>query len=64
MVWVTPGAGHLDVFLRLCEEGRVRAGLVGDAYVAAVALDQGCEVVTLDTDFARFPGLRWRHPSV
>jgi len=29
---------------------------------AALAIEHGCELVTADGDFARFPGLRWRHP--
>jgi uncharacterized protein len=27
-----------------------------------VAIEHGCEWVTNDADFARFPGLRWRPP--
>lgn len=33
-----------------------------DAYLAAIAIENGLEWVTTDRDFARFPGLRWRHP--
>ena len=29
---------------------------------AALAIESGCEFVTTDRDYARFPGLRWRHP--
>lgn len=25
-------------------------------------LESGCEWVTTDRDYTRFPGLRWRHP--
>ena len=32
------------------------------AWLAALAIESGCEFVTTDRDFARFPGLRWRHP--
>jgi predicted nucleic acid-binding protein len=28
----------------------------------AVAIEHGCEFVSTDRDFRRFPGLRWRHP--
>jgi uncharacterized protein len=35
---------------------------VPDAYLAALAMEHGCEFVTVDRDFARFPGLRYRHP--
>ena len=30
------------------------------AWFAALAIEHGCEWVTLDRDFERFPGLRWR----
>jgi predicted nucleic acid-binding protein len=32
--------------------------LVPDAVIGALALEHGCEVVTLDRDFARFPSVR------
>ena len=33
-----------------------------DAFLAALAIERGCEWITTDRDFARFRGLRWRHP--
>jgi hypothetical protein len=27
-----------------------------------LAVEHGCELVTTDGGFARFPDLRWRHP--
>jgi predicted nucleic acid-binding protein len=39
-----------------------KGNLVPDAYLAALAIESGCEWVTTDRDFARFSGLRWRHP--
>jgi hypothetical protein len=35
---------------------------VPDAYLAALALEPGCELITTDRDVARSKGLRWRHP--
>ena len=29
---------------------------------AGTAIESGCELATADRDFARFAGLRWRHP--
>ena len=55
------GAGHWDVFSGLCERTGVRAGLVSDAFLAAMAIEVGATLVTFDGDFARFPGLTWRH---
>lgn len=57
---VTPSRRHWDVFVGLCEN--VRGPLVADAYIAALAIEHGCELVTTDGDYARFKGLRWRHP--
>ncbi len=40
----------------------MRPDLVPDAWFAALAIEAGCQWVTTDRDFARFPGLRWSHP--
>jgi len=53
---------HVDTFLRLCVEVNAKGNLVADAYLAAIAIELGALLVTTDRDFARFPGLRWRHP--
>jgi toxin-antitoxin system PIN domain toxin len=59
---VQPGDRHWDLFLRLCRDGKAIGNLVPDAWFAALAMEAGCQWVTTDRDFARFPGLRWRHP--
>jgi toxin-antitoxin system PIN domain toxin len=56
---VAPGERHWPIFARLCAQPGVRGDLVPDAYLAALAIESACELVTLDRDFARFPGLRW-----
>ena len=56
------GQDTWDIFARLCVAARARGKLVADAYHAALAVAHGCEFVTADGDFARFAGLRWRHP--
>jgi hypothetical protein len=61
-VAIAPGPRHWEIFRRLCTEGGARGNLVMDAYLAALALESGSELITTDRDFARFPGLRWRHP--
>jgi toxin-antitoxin system PIN domain toxin len=57
-----PGGRHWRIFSRLCLEAGARGNLVPDAYLAALAIESGSEIVTADRGFARFPGLRWRHP--
>ena len=57
-----PGLEHWDIFLRLVGATGARGKLIADAYHAALAVEYGCEFITTDGDFARFPGLRYRHP--
>ena len=59
---VQPGAGLWPLFMSYCSLPGVRGNHVTDAYLAAFAAERSDELVTLDRGFARFPGLRWRHP--
>jgi uncharacterized protein len=59
-VMITPSRRHWDIFVGLCAS--IQGRLVTDAYLAALAIEHGCELITTDSDFARFPGLRCRHP--
>jgi toxin-antitoxin system PIN domain toxin len=63
-VIVKPGDRHWDIFRRLCRETDTRGSRVTDAWYAALAIEWGCEWITLDRDYARFPGLKWQPPSV
>lgn len=59
---VAAGARHWDIFTRLCRDAQTKGNLVPDAYLAALAIESGSELITADRGFGRFPGLRWRHP--
>jgi toxin-antitoxin system PIN domain toxin len=61
-VVVAPGRRHWALFTGLCVEAHATGNLVPDAYLAALAIESGCQWITTDLDYARFPGLRWRHP--
>ncbi|HEU4431487.1 MAG TPA: type II toxin-antitoxin system VapC family toxin [Myxococcota bacterium] len=61
-VRVEPGERHWGIFRDLCREANARGNLVPDAWLAALAIESGSEWITTDRDYARFPGLRWRHP--
>ncbi len=61
-VVVHPSGRHWEIFTRLCRETEARGNMVADAYLAALAIESGSEWITTDRDYARFPGLRWRHP--
>ena len=60
---VEPGECHWDIFRRLCIETDTRGSRVSDAWFAALAIEWGCEWITLDRDYARFPGLAWQVPA-
>jgi uncharacterized protein len=59
---VEPGDRHWDIFRRLCIETDTRRARVTDAWFAALAIEWGCEWITFDRDYARFPGLKWQLP--
>jgi hypothetical protein len=59
---VAPGRRHWAIFRRLADDTGARGNALPGAYLAALAIESGCEWVTADRGFARYPGLRWRHP--
>jgi uncharacterized protein len=59
---ISPGPRHWEIFRTLCKAAGAKGNLVSDAYFAALAIESGAEWITADRDYARFPGLRWRHP--
>ena len=59
---IAPGERHWRIFEQLCKTAGARGNLIPDAYFAALAIEHGCEWNTADRDYARFPGLVWRHP--
>ncbi|MGH9158110.1 MAG: type II toxin-antitoxin system VapC family toxin [Acidimicrobiales bacterium] len=61
-IHVHPGERHWGIFTGLCRTTGAKGKLIPDAWFAALAIESGSEWVTTDRDFARFPGLRWRHP--
>jgi len=59
---IHPGPRHFAIFEDLCRRGAASGNLVQDAWFAALAVEAGCEWITTDGDYSRFPGLRWRRP--
>jgi uncharacterized protein len=47
---------------RLIKELDIRGNLVPDAQLAALAIEHGVPVVSVDSDFARFSEIRWINP--
>lgn len=54
---VEPGRRHLTLLRTLCDDGGATGDLVPDAVLAAIAVENGCAVATMDRDFARFPSV-------
>jgi len=61
---IEPGERHWSIFKRLCGEAQIRGPEITDAWFAALAIEHACVWITYDRDFAKFPGLRWREPSI
>lgn len=58
-----PGEHHWAILSQLVTDAQVRGPLVTDATLAALALEHGARVCTLDRGFLRFPGLTVIDPS-
>jgi hypothetical protein len=48
----------------LIAQHELRANLIADAHLAALAIEHGLTVVSADTDFARFSDIRWENPFI
>ena len=61
--WVPlPTERHAAVLGGLVRRHDVRGGLIADADLAALAIEHGLTVCSNDSDFARFPEVRWHNP--
>lgn len=59
---VTPGERHWEIFADLVRTTQARANVVPDAYLAALAIENGATFVSRDAGLRRFPGLRTLDP--
>ena len=59
---IMPGERHWSIFESMCRQSRATGNLVQDAWFAALAVESGCEWITVDRDYARFQRLSWRTP--
>jgi hypothetical protein len=60
-VAVVPGPRHWEIFEDLVVSLGIRGSDSTDAYLAALAIEHGCEWWSTDDGFARFGRLRWRN---
>lgn len=61
--WIpAPGPGHREILGRLVRDLDLRANLVADAVLAALCIEHGLQMVSADSDFARFDEVEWINP--
>ena len=59
---IRPTEQHWTIFQQMLTGGQAVANLVTDAHLAALAIEHGCAIASTDSDFARFPKLKWINP--
>jgi uncharacterized protein len=62
VVVLEPGRRHAAILFDLLEGLGTAGNLTTDAHLAALAIEHQCELCSTDSDFTRFPGLRWMNP--
>lgn len=61
--WVPPATERTAaLYGEIARKHGVTGNLVPDAQLVAMALELGVEVVSADSDFARFPEIQWVNP--
>ncbi|HYO46817.1 MAG TPA: TA system VapC family ribonuclease toxin [Gemmatimonadota bacterium] len=61
--WIPqPTDRHTEVLGRLFADADVRGDLIPDAHLAALAIEHGLTLCSVDGDFSRFPELQWMNP--
>lgn len=58
-----PGPGHAARLLEMLEATNGAGELTNDAHLAALAAEHRASIVSFDSDFSRFPGVRWERPT-
>ena len=62
-VWVPgPTEAHRKTLGQLLKLTAASGAKAMDAAVASIAIEHGLTLCTTDSDFAAFPGLRWKNP--
>ena len=55
---------HWHILRALLNDTGTAGNLTTDAHLAALAISHGATLVSFDSDFSRFSGLRWENPRV
>jgi toxin-antitoxin system PIN domain toxin len=59
---VHPTERHSHLLRELLTHLGTAANLTSDAHLAALSIEHGAELCSADSDFARFPRVRWLNP--
>ena len=59
---IHPTERHWSIFQHMLIQGKAVANLVTDAHLAALSVEYGCTFYSTDSDFSRFPKLKWKNP--
>lgn len=59
---IHPTARHSQILRDLLAPLGTGGNLTSDAHLAALAIEHGADLYSMDSDFSRFPGLRWLDP--
>jgi hypothetical protein len=62
VVRLAPGNDHWRILRSLVGQAGTAGNLSTDAHLAALAIEHDCELCSADSDYARFPNLRWVNP--
>jgi len=57
-----PTDRHSAILRELLEPIGTAGNLTSDVHLAAIAMEHGAELCSVDNDFSRFPGLHWINP--
>lgn len=59
----SPSPRHWITFSEIVRQHQLKGSSLTDGHLAALALDHGWTVATLDLGFGRFKGLKWLNPA-
>jgi toxin-antitoxin system PIN domain toxin len=59
---LNPSATHWTEYEKLITTTGATGNLLMDAHLAALAIENDCDLASCDADFSKFPGLRWINP--
>ena len=59
---LAPEPGHYRLLRDLLDQAGTAGNLTTDTHLAALAIEHGAALASTDSDFARFPHLRWSNP--